>query len=146
MQVKSYLEPEEYHLGTNWNSCFEGIILVLIILSSIVLAFDNPLIDPKSELHKNLAKINVVFTILFTIEVSTRIIAQGLWSNQLFHIDPYLYSSWNWLDLLIVITSLIDLATTLMGVDSNKFGGVKAMRSLRALRPLRVIKSSPKLK
>ena len=38
------------------------------------------------------------------------------------------------------------MATTILGLDSNKFGGVKAMRSLRALRPLRVIKSSPKLK
>ena len=125
---------------------FEGVILILIIASSVVLAWDNPLIDPEGKLHKNLLNINMVFTVLFTIEITIRIIAQGFWSNHFFHVPPYLSSIWNCLDLLIVVTSIIDMVATLMNVGSNNMGAVKAMRSLRALRPLRVIKSSPKLK
>jgi voltage-dependent calcium channel L type alpha-1D len=90
--------------------------------------------------------INQVFTILFTFEVSVRIIAHGLWQNQIFHVDPYLWSGWNWLDLIIVITSLIDLITKILQIKSSNLGAIKALRSLRALRPLRVIKSQPKLK
>jgi hypothetical protein len=44
------------------------------------------------------------------------------------------------LDLIIVVTSIIDMVASLLHIGSN-MGAVKAMRSLRALRPLRVIKS-----
>lgn len=84
---------------------------------------------------------NQVFTVLFTFELIVRTIAHGLWSNQIFHVDPYLWSGWNWLDLVIVITSLIDLITTLLNINNKNLGAIKALRSLRALRPLRVIKS-----
>jgi len=139
-QLNGQMTEEQIHQGTNWNGLFEGVILILIVLSSILLAWDNPLMDPESDLKKTLGKINMVFTVLFTMEVTVRIIAQGFWSNQLFHIDPYLSSVWNMLDLIIVVTSVIDLVASLLHIGSN-MGAVKAMRSLRALRPLRVIKS-----
>lgn len=41
--VPPELSDEERLKGTNWNSCFENFILILIILNSFVLAFDSPL-------------------------------------------------------------------------------------------------------
>ena len=69
------MTEEQIHKGTNWNGLFEGVILIMIVASSILLAWDNPLLDPESELKKHLGKINMVFTVLFTMEVTIRIIA-----------------------------------------------------------------------
>jgi hypothetical protein len=64
------------------------------------------------------------FTILFTLELIANLIA---------HLDllpsPWICDSWNVLDLLIVIISLISLTPVLANI-----GGVKAIRVLRAFR------------
>jgi hypothetical protein len=104
--------------------------------------------DPESSLHKNLYVANIVFTILFTIELVIRIIAHGFFANQLFHIEPYITSGWNQLDFLVVTTSLLDLILELMIMfnyvgKSTNLSAFKSLRALRALRPLRAIKGLP---
>ena len=58
---------------------------MLICLSSILLAIDNPLYDPNSKLVQVVAKIDIGFTCLFTLEAAIKIIAKGFLYNDM---DP----------------------------------------------------------
>jgi hypothetical protein len=49
--VPPELDDLERVRGTNWNSCFENFILILIVLNSVVLAFDSPLANPEGQTH-----------------------------------------------------------------------------------------------
>merc|ERR1719409_1371274 len=51
------------------SSSFDSFIICLIIVSSIALALDVPRLDPESDLAYYLKQANLVFTILFTIEM-----------------------------------------------------------------------------
>lgn len=48
-----------------------------------MLPLDNPLSDPESQSQKGLAILNVVLTVLFVIEAVYKIIAKGLFFNNL---------------------------------------------------------------
>lgn len=118
---------------------FEDTVLVVILLSSILLAVDNPLNDPKSKQSKIIGYIDASFTILFTIEATIKIIAKGFAFNKMGPIEPYLKSYWNILDFIVVVASLLDLLFILMSVDIDQLKSLKALRAFRALRPLRMI-------
>jgi hypothetical protein len=70
-----------------------------------------------------------VFTVLFTVEMVCKIIANGL----VFHRRAYLRNGWNWLDLIVVIVGWIEMIPSI-----PTFRGI---RTLRILRPLRAINS-----
>ena len=57
------------------NTYWENTILISILISSILLAFDNPLDDPNSEKAKILGYIDYFFTFLFSIEMLVKIIS-----------------------------------------------------------------------
>jgi voltage-dependent calcium channel L type alpha-1D len=79
-----------------------------------------------------------VLTMIFTAEMVVKVIALGF----LFGEGAYLRNSWNVLDFIVVVISLI-------GTFSNGNAQLTALRSLRALRglrPLRVINRAPGLK
>ena len=101
----------------NPSKVFEDIILVLIILSSILLAIDNPLYDPKSKMVKIIGYIDVVFTVMFTIEASIKIIAKGFMWNTMGPIEPYIRNSWNMLDFFVVTSALVDLIFLIGNID-----------------------------
>lgn len=65
------------------------------------------------------------FTILFTIEAILKIIGMG------FIIEPgsYLRDGWNWIDFIVVVTSLL---SNIPAIPSISF-----LRTFRVLRPLR---------
>lgn len=92
---------------------------MLIIISSITLVMDNPLSDPESGFMVVLKYIDIVFTVLFTVESSIKIIASGFIFNKLGPIVPYLRNPWNILDFFVVMASLIDLFVTAMGIDAS---------------------------
>jgi hypothetical protein len=73
------------------------------------------------------------------IELSIKVIAQGLVRNNLGEVKPYLSSGWNRVDAFVVSISVLDLILMLAGSGTG-FAALKALRALRALRPLRVIK------
>lgn len=98
---------------------FEYFILVLIIISSITLVMDNPLADPDSSFMIVLKYVDIVFTILFTIEAFIKIVASGFIYNRLGPILPYLKNPWNILDFFVVAASLIDLLTAALGIDAT---------------------------
>ena len=81
-------------------------ILLLIILSSIKLAIDS-YISEGSEIYKTLKSVDIVFTTFFLFEFMMKVIAIGFIMDN----NSYLRDSWNQLDFIIVMFSLIELAS-----------------------------------
>lgn len=65
------------------NKWFDSVILTLIFTSSVMLALDTPLIDPNSTQFKVYSVIDLIHTVLFTIEMLIKIIGLGFFSNSL---------------------------------------------------------------
>lgn len=113
--------------------------MVTIILSTILLAVDNPLYDPNGRLRKVIGKIDYVFTAIFFFEFVIKIVAKGFYFNNMGPVVPYIKNSWNILDALVVFSSLIDVALLIFGLNVDAMKSLKAFRALRGLRPLRMI-------
>ena len=120
------------------NPAFDRVVLILIAISSISLALDNPLLDPDSALANSLSEIEVVTTILFTVEMALKVCAHGFF----FMPGSYLRNSWNVLDFIVVVISVFQLFTD----SSGSLQGLKSLRALRALRPLRYMFWFPRVR
>ena len=86
---------------------FKNGILALIIITSVTLAIESPLKDPESTEVKVLSIIDLITTIIFTIEVMIKVIANGFMCNGR---KSYIRKSWNILDFFIVTVALIQLS------------------------------------
>jgi hypothetical protein len=117
---------------------FDNSILFLIAFSTVLLALENPLDDPDSNYTFVLKKIDVVVSIIFTLELVIKVIVFGFIINGK---DSYLNNAWNQMDFLIVTFSLIS-----MSFANIKLGIFKVLRMLRVLRPLRMISRNPGLR
>ena len=112
------------------NALFDRFILLLILINCVFLAIDD---DPPSGSYK--ANImwwsELIFNILYSIEMIIKIIAWGLLFS-----GPYSYlrSSWNILDAIVVCGGWLN--TAFAGASS-----ISALRSLRLLKPLKAISS-----
>ncbi|MCI4380806.1 hypothetical protein PGIGA_G00244170 [Pangasianodon gigas] len=115
---------------------FTNFILLLILLSSISLAAEDP-IDPKSFRNQILAYADIVFTSVFTIEIVLKMTVYGAF----LHKGSFCRNSFNILDLIVVVVSLMS-----MGLESSAISVVKILRVLRVLRPLRAINRAKGLK
>ena len=60
---------------------FEGVIMTLIIISSITLVIDNPLKDPDGSDVVFVGYLDNCFTVLFTVEAMIKIVAMGFLFN-----------------------------------------------------------------
>lgn len=85
------------------NDTFENFILIIIFVSTIQLAVDNPLRDPESMISYALMKIDYVVTAIFFMEAVLKTISNGLYFNGSY---SYLRNSWNILDFTIVLITL----------------------------------------
>merc|ERR550514_1082880 len=101
------------------------------------MAVDLPMEDPNSQIKLLLQYCNYFFTIVFTIEMSIKMISMGL----IFGKDAYLGNNWNRLDALVVTVSLMDMVP-----GSGRLSAMKTLRVLRALRPLRMISRAQNMK
>lgn len=119
---------------------FDNVILVLILFSTIMLVFESPLNDPKSEMADNLFYIDIVVTALFSIELILKVIVFGFAFNGK---DSYIRNAWNIMDFIIVAFSLVSLSLRDLG---SKVSAIKTLRMLRVLRPLRMISRNQGLK
>jgi len=114
---------------------FEIAITILIFINSIFLGFMD-YTDTKANVWRN----NIVtysepfFTSVFTLESIFKIIAFGL----IFGKNTYLKDPWNWIDFLVVITSLISLSPII--------GNVSVIWTFRLIWPLKSIKRMPSMK
>jgi hypothetical protein len=121
------------------NKWFINIILLLIIISTITLAFETPLDDPMSQKIKILGYIDLFMTAAFTFEAVVKIIARGfLFAGK----GSYIREAWNVLDFVIVVAALLGL----FAGDAINLSFIKALRILKILRPLRIIARNKKLK
>ena len=79
------------------------------------------------------------FGFVFTLEAAMKIIALGCICGK----KAYFRSSWNTLDFIIVISSLIELG---MDQINSHAINMRAIRTLRILRPLKAMKTIPSLR
>uniref|UniRef100_W5MXJ6 Voltage-dependent T-type calcium channel subunit alpha n=2 Tax=Lepisosteus oculatus TaxID=7918 RepID=W5MXJ6_LEPOC len=122
---------------------FDHIVLVIIFLNCITIAMERPKIDPHSAERIFLTLSNYIFTVIFLAEMTVKVVALG-WC---FGEKTYLKSSWNILDGLLVLISVIDILVSMISNSGTKIlGMLRVLRLLRTLRPLRVISRAPGLK
>ena len=96
------------------NRYFQFIMNVLVIVSSISLALDDPFVSPDSWQKKALFFLDLFFVIAFGIELIIKIIAQGFLSTSLKGKGrkAYLCDVWNCLDFLVELVSIFDILST----------------------------------
>ncbi|XP_066529784.1 voltage-dependent T-type calcium channel subunit alpha-1H [Hoplias malabaricus] len=118
---------------------FDYVVLVFIFLNCITIALERPSISTHSTERMFLTISNYVFTVIFVAETTVKVVALGFYS--------YLQSTWNVLDGVLVLVSLIDILVSLAYTGGNRILGIlRVLRLLRTLRPLRVISRAPGLK
>ncbi|XP_071083520.1 muscle calcium channel subunit alpha-1-like isoform X5 [Haliotis cracherodii] len=118
------------------HSYFGNIVLACILISSAMLAAEDPL-RSKSPRNIILNYFDYFFTSVFTIEIIIKIITYGL----VLHKESFCRSLFNILDLLVVAVSLVSFP-----LDNQAISVVKILRVLRVLRPLRAINRAKGLK
>lgn len=119
---------------------FDPFIMIIIVASSVSLAAEDPVLED-SEWNTVLNYFDYAFTLVFTIEMSLKIIDLGI----MLHPGSYGRDFWNLLDAIVVICALIAFAFAGSSAGQN-LSTIKAFRVLRVLRPLKTIKRVPKLK
>lgn len=115
---------------------FDNFILLLIAISSLMLALDEPHLDPESDLKIFLNVTDKIIVWLFIMECTIKVVAFGF----LFHKHAYLRNNWNQLDFFIVALSIISM------LGLGDLSALRSLRALRALRPLRVLNRAPGMK
>nr|XP_031833453.1 muscle calcium channel subunit alpha-1 isoform X1 [Nomia melanderi] len=134
-----FSQTNRFRVFCHWlcnHSYFGNVILVCIMISSAMLAAEDPL---KASSYRNqiLLNFDYFFTTVFTIEIWLKMISYGF----IIHDGAFCRSAFNLLDLLVVCSSLIS-----MSFSSGAFSVVKVLRVLRVLRPLRAINRAKGLK
>uniref|UniRef100_A0A8D0CKF3 Voltage-dependent T-type calcium channel subunit alpha n=1 Tax=Scleropages formosus TaxID=113540 RepID=A0A8D0CKF3_SCLFO len=143
-----YLFPPQSRFRVTCNKIithkmFDHIVLVIIFLNCITIAMERPRIDPTSAERIFLTLSNYIFTAIFVAEMTVKVAALG-WC---FGERAYLKSSWNVLDGMLVMISVIDILVYMISNSGTKIlGMLRVLRLLRTLRPLRVISRAPGLK
>ena len=76
----------------------------------------------------------IVFLAIYSVEMVIKVIAKGFILNNY----TYLRNPWNWLDFIVVVSSMLE---QLPGMD-----GVSGLRTFRLFRPLRSLTTMPSMK
>ena len=129
-----------------YHKYFEYFIIGVILISSIILAVDGPAYSKDAPVYdKDLPKLqdklktvmdimDTVFLFFFVFEAMLKVIVRGF----IAHEGAYLRSAWNVLDFIIVIVGLIAFGIEYSDGSSRDLMAVRALRTFRALRPLRM--------
>ncbi|KAK2156437.1 hypothetical protein LSH36_213g02000 [Paralvinella palmiformis] len=118
------------------HSYFGNIVLACILISSAMLAAEDPL-HANSERNQILKYFDYFFTSVFGVEIALKVIAYGL----VLHEGAFLRSLFNLLDLLVVAVAIVSYF-----LNADAISVVKILRVLRVLRPLRAINRAKGLK
>ena len=100
-------------------------VVVLILCSCVLLALDSPGLDNASTEGQVLYWLDLVTTILYSIEMLCRFVVFGVWRSE----RACLRNRWNVMEFVIVIVS----------IASTIYPTVNGLKALRALRPLRIL-------
>uniref|UniRef100_A0A1I8HN50 Sodium channel protein n=1 Tax=Macrostomum lignano TaxID=282301 RepID=A0A1I8HN50_9PLAT len=110
---------------------FEGIILCIIFASSICLCFEDIYLDDQPTLKTVLGYLDIVFTIIFCIEMVLKWVSMGF--------KKYFTEFWSILDCIIVCISIADLMISALTTNAGQISALRVLRALRAFRPLRTV-------
>jgi len=120
---------------------FDRIVIFLIVVNSAALGLidytyvekaDN--LDQKPIQNIYFEKCEIFFTVAFTIELLIKVIAMGVFLND----NCYLREPWNWLDAVVVISSIL--------AALPQVSNVSALRTFRLFRPLRSLSALPSMR
>ncbi|XP_065213855.1 voltage-dependent calcium channel type A subunit alpha-1 [Planococcus citri] len=117
---------------------FEYAVLLTIIANCIVLALEEHL--PKNDrttLSQTLEKTENFFLAIFCVEAVVKILALGF----VLHRGAYLRNVWNMMDFIVIVTGVL---TCLQGSGDESMD-LRTLRSLRVLRPLKLVSGIPSL-
>lgn len=89
-------------------SWFESVILILILMSSVKLVWDTYLLGSPDDSTEN--KVSFAFDIFFTIAFTVEFILKSISLGVVLEPKTYLRDSWNQMDFIIVIISILDLS------------------------------------
>ncbi|KAK3700089.1 hypothetical protein QZH41_015046, partial [Actinostola sp. cb2023] len=121
---------------------FDNVILIIILISSALLAAEDPVVEDSYQ-NQILTYFDYVFTTIFAMEVIVKLIDFGA----ILHPGSYFRDSWNCIDALVVSCAI---ASLVLGTKADSSPGskktVKVLRVLRVLRPLKAINKAKKLK
>lgn len=118
-------------------ACFELTILLAVIGGIVVAAIANPVYRREYDIKHNDPRFpwyeiaEATFGLTLFVEFVIKVIADGF----TFTPNAYIYSIWNIIDFLILISLLVNLSVTLAVAGSVS----RLLRSLKALRALRLI-------
>ena len=141
---------------------FEWTINILILINCIFLAFNGPHVKEGSDLEIALFAVDIIFTVIFFLEMCVKMFALGIFKSRDKNEDnnddqrrkrvrkgsadidyadmpctnAYLQSWWNRLDALVVLFALISLAAP----------RARFLRGLRAIRPIRIAIRLPQVR
>ncbi|TNN28485.1 Sodium channel protein type 4 subunit alpha [Liparis tanakae] len=118
------------------HTCFRILVIVIIVLSSAALMFEDLHLQHRQVLRMVVARADEVFTCFFLMEMFLKWLAFGL--------KKYFSDAWSWIDFLILQVSLVSLAADSLGLSG--LGAFQLVRSFRALGLLRVISRFPGLR
>jgi hypothetical protein len=114
---------------------FDTFIISMIALNSITLGTkDYTDYDNVSTRNQVVDACDPVFTYIFLIECVLKITAMGF----IFGHNTYLHDAWNWLDFIVVVTSLLN--------EIPSMAGVSGLRTFRLFRPLRSLTTMPSMR
>lgn len=108
---------------------FEMFIILMIMLSSAALAFEDVYFNHKPGLKKVLKYADRIFTYVFILEMFLKWLGYGM--------KKYFTNAWCGLDFMIVAVSIVGLVTDALGM--GEVSGIRSLRTLRAMRPLRAL-------
>ena len=131
-------------IGKNWrirkkihdfvyNRYVSYIVFVLIVTNTILICFDNPWLDPKSNFAKFSKRANQCYTCIFVCNLTLKIISDGVFLDK----NAYLRNIINIIDCfccIIGILGFFNIATQ-----------YRYLRSLRSIKPIRILIRSENL-
>ncbi|XP_039614029.1 sodium channel protein type 1 subunit alpha-like [Polypterus senegalus] len=123
-QIFNSLRSMVYKLVNN--TIFDGIVLFVILVSTVTLALDDKYTHNNAKIQEILQYLDYFYTAFFNLEMLLKLIGLGA-------ID-YFTNIWTLLDFLLVNGWL-----SLLSNNIKAFSSLRSLRTLRALRPLRAI-------
>jgi Na+-transporting methylmalonyl-CoA/oxaloacetate decarboxylase gamma subunit len=106
---------------------FNTVVMTIIIMNTIILAFDRYPEPPAGQMEVY-NYFNIVFTIIFSIEVIIKLVA--------FSIRGFIRDRFNIFDALVVLISIIELTV----IDSNGNSSLSALRAVRLFRVFKIFR------
>ena len=117
-------------------SPFDYFVIVVICLSSIALAAEDP-VNEGSFRNRILQHFDYVFTAVFTLEMLLKIVDVGF----VLHEGSYCRDLWNFVDLVVVVGALWSYVIDAVSTGEKNVNVIKTLRFCRVLRVLRPLKS-----